>query len=49
MQIRRLLVLSLGAFYNRALDENISITIYSSLVSFIKGLSGALQAQLPAV
>lgn len=39
-------MLSLAAFYNRALDENISIAIYSSLVAFIMGLSGTPQAQL---
>lgn len=40
-------MLSRAAFYNRALDENISITIYSSLASFITGLSGALRAEPP--
>lgn len=42
-------MLSLAAFYNRALNENISITIHSSSVSFIKGPSGPVPAQLPAV
>ena len=42
-------MLSLAAFCNRTLDKNISITICCSLVPFIRGLSGALPAQLPAV
>lgn len=39
-------MLSLAAFYNSALDKNISVTIYSSLVAFIMGLSGTPRAQL---
>lgn len=40
-------MLSLATFYNRAPDENISVVICSSLVSFSKGLPGAVPAQLP--
>lgn len=40
-------MLSLATFYNRAPDENISVAICSSLVSFSKGLPAAVPAQLP--
>lgn len=46
MQIRMHLVLSLTALYNRALDGNISIALYSASLPFIRGLPGALQALL---
>lgn len=40
-------MLSLATFCNRAPDENISVAICSSLMSFSRALPGALPAQLP--